>query len=104
MTEYIKKERALEAVTRNLPLYGDEWVAAYNIVGAIPPEDVAPAIHARWEGIWGDGYAEDEEGNPQIVYEEFECSNCGQEHLADGEPEWDYCPKCGARMGGEEND
>lgn len=40
MAEYIEKEQALEAVTRNLSLYGDEWIAAYNIVGAIPPADV----------------------------------------------------------------
>ena len=57
--------------------------------------------HAYWDGIEGDGYAEDENGELQIVYEVFECSNCGCEHHADGEPRWAYCPDCGARMDGE---
>lgn len=100
MTEYITKERALEAVTRNLPLYGDEWVAAYNIVGAIPPEDVAPVVHARWE-------------TPMAL---IQCSHCGFGMFPDGyyfdhgvcvhaNESWfgpDYCPQCGARMDGED--
>ncbi len=47
MTEYITKEQALEAVTRNLALYGDEWIAAYNIVSAIPPADVVPVVRCK---------------------------------------------------------
>lgn len=47
MTEYIRKEQALEAVTRNLSLYGDEWIAAYNIVGAIPPADVVEVVRCK---------------------------------------------------------
>lgn len=99
MTEYIMKEQALEAIKGKM--WPGELEAA---IKAIPAADVAPIVHARWEGTWGDGYAEDEDGNPQIVYEEFECSNCRQEHHADGEPEWDYCPSCGARMDGDETD
>lgn len=98
-TEYITKEQALEAIRGKM--WPGELEAA---IKAIPVVDVAPVVHARWNGIWGDGYAEDEEGNPQIVYEEFECSRCGCIHHADGEPTWDYCPNCGARMGGGERD
>lgn len=65
------------------------------------PEDVAPVAHAYWIGVEGDGYAEDENGEMQIIYDVFECSNCGCEHHADGEPRWAYCPNCGARMDGE---
>lgn len=107
MTEYITKAQAIHAmeqVTQPECFIEDTRKDFAKIIEKLPAADVAPVVHARWNGIWGDGYAEDEEGNPQIVYEEFECSNCGQEHLADGEPEWDYCPQCGARMGGEEND
>lgn len=64
--------------------------------------DVAPVVHAYWIGVEGDGYAEDENGEMQIVYDVFECSNCGCEHHADGEPEWTYCPDCGARMDGKQ--
>lgn len=57
-------------------------------------KDVAHVVHAKWIGIEGDGY--DDDGN--IVYDVFECSNCGCEHRADGEPEWTYCQDCGAKM------
>lgn len=86
MTEYITKEQALNAVTSNLDLYGDEWIAAYNIVGAIPAADVAPVVHARWE-VMRDPYGE---------IEGFLCS-CGHESLSAS----NYCPECGARMVGE---
>lgn len=92
MTEYITKEQAIEAVTRNLSLYGDEWIAAYNIVGAIPPADVAPVVHARWERMrrCSDAY-----GTTKAT-----CQACKtQQRLGDYS---DYCPKCGARMDGEE--
>lgn len=110
MTEYIEKATVMRILERTLDCLqeeGDKY-GAYAVdsllfeIEELPAADVAPVVHARWEGIWGDGYAEDEEGNPQIVYEEFECSNCGQEHLADGEPEWNYCPECGARMDGDQ--
>lgn len=110
MTEYIEKEKVMEISERTLNAFEDEGdknaamavdMLAFEIK-ELPAADVAPVVHARWKGIWGDGYAEDGDGNPQIVYEEFECSNCGQEHHADGEPEWDFCPSCGARMDGDE--
>lgn len=105
MTEYITKEQAIEAmeqVTQPECFIENTRRDFIKIIEELPAADVVPVVYGKWIGTWGDGYAEDEEGNPQIVYEEFECSNCGQEHLADGEPEWDYCPQCGARMGGED--
>ena len=65
--------------------------------GARMYDEDKTVVHAYWRGIEGDGY--DPDGN--IVWDTFECSNCGKEHYADGEPEWDYCPHCGARMDGE---
>lgn len=88
MTEYITKEQALEAVTRNLSLYGDEWMAAYNIVGAIPPADVAPVVHARWEAC---------KVGPMNAYA---CSNCGLVVIERNIPMLKYCHQCGARMDG----
>lgn len=104
MTEYITKEHAIDEVWDAFMSWDDPDLGRVieENIERFPAADVAPVVHGKWIGTWGDGYIEDEEGNPQIVYEEFECSNCGQEHLADGEPEWDYCPNCGARMDGEE--
>lgn len=64
-----------------------------SIIRETPSTDVAPVRNAEWIGVWYDGYAD---GSP--VYAEFECSNCGCEHHADGEPTWRFCPDCGAKM------
>lgn len=71
----------------------------HAFLDAVKPEDVAPVAHAYWIGVEGDGY-DPETGC--LVREIFECSQCGCEHRADGEPRWAYCPDCGARMDGEE--
>lgn len=89
--EYIKKDYALESVTRNLKLYGDEWIEAYNAVANVPSSDVIPVIHAEW--IKRNGYTE--------------CSNCDYWYESpETEDEGDrsnYCPNCGARMDGVKN-
>ena len=100
MTEYITKREAYEALRDKLahsvggPRYcpSQAYLIA-KIIDDIPAADVTPEVYAEWIGIWGDGYADG-----SIVYEEFECSHCGFVHHADGEPTWDYCPNCGARM------
>lgn len=101
MAEYITKEQALRAV-RDAVDAKDEAIDAIEMyIDALTVVDVVPVVHAYWIGIEGDGYAEDENGEMQIVYDVFECSHCGCEHHADGEPEWTYCPDCGARMDGK---
>lgn len=100
MSDYITKKQVIDL----LYYYEDESCASVVLdAEALIAADVSPVVHSRWVGVWGDGYAEDSEGIPRIVYEIFECSNCGCEHQADGEPEWKYCPECGALMDGEEN-
>lgn len=92
MPEYIDKDDAYLAVLEHWD--GDMLPGDFDdIIRAVPSADVAPVVYAEWIGIWGDGYADG-----SIVYEEFECSHCGFVHHADGEPTWDYCPNCGARM------
>ena len=96
MTEYITKERAQDLVVTAAQGNSSRLACMLSKLEDEPPADVAPVVHGHWIGIWGDGYA-----NGFIVYEEFECSRCGCVHHADGEPTWDYCPQCGARMEGE---
>lgn len=104
MTEYITKREAYEALRDKLahsvggPLLPSQAYLIAKIIDDIPAADVTPEIYTEWIGFWGDGYADGPDGEPVIVYEEFECSRCGCVHHADGEPTWDYCPECGARM------
>lgn len=97
MTEYITKERAQDLIVAAAHENGSRLACMLSKLEDEPPADVAPVVHGEWVGTWGDGYA-----NGFIVYEEFECSRCGCVHHADGEPTWDYCPNCGARMDGED--
>lgn len=93
MSDYIKRENALSAVKH-------AWAKGLEpsqYIEIIPVADVAEVKHGKWIGTLYDGYAD---GSP--VYEEFECSLCGCEHNADGEPTWSYCPDCGAKMDLEE--
>lgn len=96
MTKYIERDKAVKLIF----LAADTGRAAnaLSLLGKESVADVVEVVHGKWIGVWGDGYA-----NGFIVYEEFECSRCGCVHHADGEPTWDYCPQCGARMDGGEN-
>ena len=100
MIEYITKEHAIDEVWDAFMSWDDPDLGRVieENIERFPAADVAPVVHAYWRGIEGDGY--DPEGN--IVWDTFECTNCGEEHYADGEPTWDYCPFCGARMDGED--
>ena len=100
MTEYITKEQAIDEVWDAFMSWDDPDLGRVieENIERFPAADVAPVVHAYWRGIEGDGY--DPEGS--IVWDTFECTNCGEEHYADGEPTWDYCPFCGARMDGED--
>lgn len=67
-----------------------------DLVNGIPAVDAAPMVHGRWEEVddgWGEWY--------------YRCSACGCEwFLEDGTPAengMNYCPRCGAKMIGDDN-
>lgn len=64
-----------------------------QIIETYPAADVAPVIHATWNGVEYDGYAD---GFP--VYNVWECSNCGEEHCGEENTLTRFCPHCGAKM------
>lgn len=96
MTEYIKREYAVDAVadvyynTPDINLSCEKFEAA---ILKIQAADVAPVTHGRWISK-----------NPHGYEWIFVCSNCD---YVDGYPFNDrpnYCPNCGAKMdGGIEN-
>ena len=84
MDEYIKRANAIEVV-RHAWAKGLEPAQYLEI---IPPADVAPVRHGRWEP-----------GNPI-------CPVCGGDKFKDLDADiwcdWqpDFCPNCGAKMDG----
>ena len=58
-------------------------------IKAAPAVDAVPVVHGRWEWDTEDIYM---------------CSNCCRKsHVKEvmGQPDWDFCPVCGAKMDGE---
>ena len=69
--------------------WNDCMMRVKSMVSKVPTIDVAPVIYGRWEN-----------GNPI-------CPVCGEDKFKDLDADiwsdWrpDYCPNCGAKMGGE---
>lgn len=55
--------------------------------------------HGRWIPVEYDSYAD---GAP--VWDKYECSECGHEHVGEEDTLTDYCPKCGVKMYGGADD
>ena len=92
--EYIEREaayKACEAYFSGVCVYDVSASEVINdfeeVIDAVPTADVAPVHHGRW------------------ISENFytRCSACGNMAIYDKygqEVESDYCPRCGAKMGG----
>lgn len=83
MTDYIKREDALDIVADN-NVTGEITLNRYDKIidgiYEIPSADVAPVRHGRWIDS-GEGWVK--------------CSVCHAWDYYDG---FDYCPNCGAKM------
>ena len=89
-----------EAMTAVIEKYNDDIKLLVPGVGGNPdryfvlcPEHFKPVIEGCWIPVGFSGYAD---GAP--VYEEWECSECHEEHYGNEDTLTDYCPHCGARM------
>ena len=86
--EYIRRAEALEITTRTC---GD-YAAAFAEIRKLPAADVAPVVHARWERVRSNWY----------------CTGCHKGHrITNGAPtanNFAYCPSCGAKMDGDDDD
>lgn len=87
MTEYIEREAAIRALT----LHDCDSAGAKMAICDLPASDVAPVRHGRWEC-----------GKP--------CPVCGRDRFegldADIWADWEppYCPNCGCRMDGGDDE
>lgn len=96
MAEFIKREAVIDLITRR---YENPEICTQEI-NSIPAADVAPVVHARWIS-W------EEAGNFVPSPDRHECSVChdAAQVLINGfELLSDYCPNCGAKMDGGDND
>ena len=65
-----------------------------TVIEQLEEQGYKPAIHAKWIK----------------TKNVFKCSNCGliprdaNHKLVVAYPAWDYCPNCGAKMDGDENE
>lgn len=81
----------------NCPLFVASEVDQY--IDSMPSVNAEPVRHGTWIPTEYDSYAD---GYP--VYELWECSECRNEHEGDADTLTAYCPHCGAKMdGGNEN-
>ncbi len=112
MAKYIDREAALSMreppksnrcyQTDNLDdAYGQGWDDALCCLERLPTADVAPVVHGEW--------LEDEHTYPGAGLRNNLCSVCGKiagswrTGLERGR-KWPYCPNCGAKMdGGDDN-
>ena len=85
MAEYIEREAAIESLHVALD-------SAINALRNAPSVDVAPVVHGRW--------IEQEKYTFGTMYD---CSICGDRILDNGHS-WNYCPNCGCRMDGGDDE
>ena len=87
--EYISREAALTAL-QDSDLF-NTTERQLRAIRELPAADVAEVVHGRW--IWN------EEG--EIDWEQFyRCSNCGDKEYWES----NFCPNCGAKMDGGNDD
>lgn len=95
MVEYIEKQKAVETVLAlaksSAEIGASESCllalacAAVRVDDIVPIADVVEVVHGRW-------IKQDE------TFLNFQCSACG---VKNHHTQWDYCPCCGAKMGGD---
>lgn len=86
MTEYINRDDLLKAAWDKPTLS----ISVYDI-GNIKTVDVAPVRHARWEVVVGS------DGKEHMV-----CTGCRKQQDLTGV--FSYCPNCGCRMDGGDDE
>ena len=102
MAEYIEREAVMKIIDDYGCTHGGtlgSHSGAVDVVGSaiykLPAADVVPVKHGHW--------IEQENWVPDDYY--YTCSVCGEDYnTIDGSPDYNYCPNCGARMDGGDNE
>ena len=83
--DLIRRSDTLKAITND----GDEHWWYEERINEVPAVDAVEEVHSRWELVTTKWVP------PQLVRVGY-CQNCNEERPVDN-----YCPYCGAKMGGE---
>lgn len=91
--EYIERQEVYSEINK-LPLTEDAAMEILWAIDDIPTADVRPERHGKWI-------------KKRSIYAQtgkfFECSCCGRQ-IETLSGELNYCPNCGAKMDGKDND
>ena len=90
MDVYIPRKALLDWVHE---FYPEDKVFASAIINA-PAADVAPVRHGRWITTSGEVFP----GSGQFLCYSHKHDECGFQYVGMYDNEYDYCPKCGAKM------
>ena len=98
MAEYVTKEQVIDWYRP----YGhtDEHIPFETLVSDLrdmKAADVAPARHGRWTTTYGEVFP----GSSQFLCYSHKHEECGFQYVDMDDNEYDYCPKCGAKMDGK---
>lgn len=91
-------QKAFEELGGESGIYADAYNDLAEDFYSIPAADVAPVVHGRWDDS---GRYTFPSGSTAV-----RCTNCGcaltesEYHMNN----WNYCPVCGAKMDGGDND
>lgn len=96
MDEYIKRDVVMKRIMAAKWMDGYDGAMAMEIAASAPAADVASVVHGCFEPCF------DENGNWRQGF--AKCSNCGKEYYAQVINHFGYCPSCGAKMDGGDND
>lgn len=95
MSDYINREMAADCIV--LECDNVTLEQARQAIKDCPSADVMPVRHGRWKPVEKEQYRRDD-GSYMLV----ECSICGTSSL--DTTNYPYCPNCGARMDGGNNE
>lgn len=94
MSRYIDVDRLIGEL-KSLPEQERiEYMGIYDCIKSVPTaDDVRKVEHGHWHLIVG-----------HSIWNRFVCSVCKNEVVLEGGIDYDYCPNCGAKMDGKEDE